>query len=409
MKLLRIVVEGLPLFQEKLDICFYAQQRVSEDQRDFLYPLFSTVFLNTTNVFAGINASGKTSTLKVIIFVLNLLSGSPINGISVRSILGQANNVTFRIYSYSEKTEEICKLETTISFTNRDSKGQPVYKILFEKLWSKKVLSQTTRSNLLDFDDGKLIWDRNAPDNVDLLSFLPDDSSIIIAKNKKDDDAPDFTELLSLTDSNGLLALDLIPHLVEILPKEVITYLDPSIEYLKLEQDKQNSIHLKFRGKDELVLIEPTHLIKYLSSGTLKGIWVFAFALKTFWKGGYLIVDELENHFNKEIICTIIRFFKNHKFNKNGGTLIYSTHYPELLDENDRNDNIYITNNYDGITVTNLSSILKRNDMKKSDVYQSGTQTGTAPSYKSYIALKKSYESMIHAYNDHRKKDSDEK
>ena len=54
MKLLRIVVEGLPLFQEKLDICFYAQQRVSEDQRDFLYPLFSTVFLNTTNVFAGI-------------------------------------------------------------------------------------------------------------------------------------------------------------------------------------------------------------------------------------------------------------------------------------------------------------------------------------------------------------------
>lgn len=50
MKLLKIVVDGLPLFKEKIDICFFAQQRVSEEQRDYLYPLFSTVFLNTTNV-----------------------------------------------------------------------------------------------------------------------------------------------------------------------------------------------------------------------------------------------------------------------------------------------------------------------------------------------------------------------
>jgi hypothetical protein len=31
MKILRITVQGLPLFKEDLDICFYAQQRVSED------------------------------------------------------------------------------------------------------------------------------------------------------------------------------------------------------------------------------------------------------------------------------------------------------------------------------------------------------------------------------------------
>ena len=40
MKLLRITADGFPLFKEKLDICFYAQQRVSEDQKDILYPLF---------------------------------------------------------------------------------------------------------------------------------------------------------------------------------------------------------------------------------------------------------------------------------------------------------------------------------------------------------------------------------
>lgn len=41
MKILRITAQGLPLFKEELDICFYTQQRVSEDDKDiqpaFLY------------------------------------------------------------------------------------------------------------------------------------------------------------------------------------------------------------------------------------------------------------------------------------------------------------------------------------------------------------------------------------
>lgn len=31
--------------------------------------------------------------------------------------------------------------------------------------------------------------------------------------------------------------------------------------------------------------------------------------LRTFEKGGYLIVDEIENHFNHEIVSTLIRFY----------------------------------------------------------------------------------------------------
>lgn len=134
---------------------------------------------------------------------------------------------------------------------------------------------------------------------------------------------------------------------------------------------------------------------KYLSSGTIRGIFIFTLALDILQKGGYILVDELENHFNKEIVCTIIRFFKSYKLNKNGGTLVYSTHYPELLDENDRNDNIFITKNHGGITVENLRDLLKRNDLKKSDVYQSGILTGTASSYDSYIELKRKFESSI--------------
>ena len=42
------------------------------------------------------------------------------------------------------------------------------------------------------------------------------------------------------------------------------------------------------------------------------------------------------------------------------------------------------------VTVENLSNILKRNDIKKSDAYQSGFLEGTTPTYEAYMQLKKS-------------------
>ena len=73
---------------------------------------------------------------------------------------------------------------------------------------------------------------------------------------------------------------------------------------------------------------------------------------------------------------------------------IDSTHYSELLDEFERNDSIYITKNKDGITAEKLSGILKRNDIKKSEIYDSDFLEGTVPAYESYIALKKALISL---------------
>ena len=78
------------------------------------------------------------------------------------------------------------------------------------------------------------------------------------------------------------------------------------------------------------------------------------------------------------------------KVNPYGAMLIFSTHYAELLDEFERNDNIYIVRNEGGITVQNLTDVLKRNDIKKSEAYQSGFLGGTVPMYDAYMDLKKS-------------------
>ena len=100
MKLLRITAEGLPLFKEKLDLSFYAQQRVAEEQKNILYPLFSNIYMNSATGFIGINASGKTSVLKVILLALDIINNEPINHIETRDILGDAKEVKLNMYFF---------------------------------------------------------------------------------------------------------------------------------------------------------------------------------------------------------------------------------------------------------------------------------------------------------------------
>ena len=97
MKILRITVQGLPLFKQELDILFYAQQRVSEDDKECLFKLSSTpsIYLQSANAFIGINASGKTSVLKAIQLALNIVKNEPINHVDAKTILGGTDKAVF--------------------------------------------------------------------------------------------------------------------------------------------------------------------------------------------------------------------------------------------------------------------------------------------------------------------------
>ena len=382
MKILRITAQGLPLFKEDLDICFYTQQRVSEDDKNNLYNLIDNYYLHSACAFIGINASGKTSVLKVINLALNIIKNEPINHVEAKTILGGSEKAAIRIYFY-DKRKYICCLETVIT-AKKAKTGEYVYSILSERLWEKPVAGVKSKKYLTDFDGIEPVDTRNSNE-----AYLSDDVSFIIAHNKKVNDTVEVFSLLSYTNVNVL-------PFTEDIPLEVITFLDPTIEKLCFEQaEGKTFIHLKFRDEDEIILNNAVDLEQYLSSGTIKGIITFSMVKEVLQSGGYLLVDEIENHFNKEIVTTLMRFFMDSRLNKRGGTLIFTTHYPELLDEYDRNDGICIVRNRNGITVENLSYILKRNDIKKSDAYQSGFLEGTTPAYEAYMRLKKNLAASI--------------
>ena len=377
MKILRITAQGLPLFKEDLDICFYAQQRVSEDDKNNLYNMIGNYYLHSACAFIGINASGKTSVLRVINLALSIIKNEPINHIEAKSILGGTKRTIISIYFY-DKRKYVCCLETEIT-AEKARTGEYIYSILSEKLWEKPIASVRSKKYLTDFTGVKPTAIRNQNE-----IYLSDDISFIIAHNKKVNDTVDVFSLLSYTNISAL-------PFIEDIPLEVISVFDSTIEKLCFEQiEGKTFIHLKFKEKEEIILNNTVDLERYLSLGTIKGIIVFSMVKEVLQSGGYLLMDEIENHFNKEIVTTLIRFFMDSHFNKNGGTLIFTTHYPELLDEYDRNDGIYIVRNRNGITVENLSYILIRNDIKRSDAYQSGFLEGTTPTYEAYIRLKKS-------------------
>lgn len=382
MRLLHVSATGFPLFKSGLEFPLFAQQRVAADDKEHLFHLSegSSFYLNNVSAIIGINASGKTSVLKVLLLVLDILNNEPISHSETKDIIGDAEDAQLVMTFFSD-SGELCQLETHLSVQIEDNKRN--YCITAETLKRRTLKDVKTKSNLTDFSDVKPYITRSNKEN-----FLSDDVSIIIAYNRMNSSHSLVKSLLSMTDINVLPVFDDIPL-------DVVQYLDPTIEAIFFDKEDKKTVHLKYRNQDEILLSDSSTLNRYLSSGTIKGIVAFSYCIQVLKSGGYLVIDELENHFNKEITATLIRLFLNASININGGTLIFSTHYPELLDEFDRNDCIFITKNQTGITTEVLADLLKRNDVNKSEAYQSDMLSGTAPSYEAYMRLRENIISTL--------------
>lgn len=377
MRILRIKVDGLPIYRDPFDISFLAVQRVQSNHLDSVVNLFGNIYVNAVEGFVGINASGKTTALNVISFSGGLLNATPLSAEYIPSILAENIETVFDIDFFRDG--KIYHLRSVI-VRSKDSNGLNKIRILDEALWVKTATTKVKKSNVLDFGG---IMPVRVRDNT--AEYLPDDVSIMIAINKQLQSKELFLDLAVFTDFNLFL-----PEGGEV-SKEIISLLDPTIEYINFENVNDKVItRLKFYGRQELVLFNPAELNVYLSSGTVKGVRVFSDAARVLKNGGYLIVDEVENHFNRELVASLLRLFMNKRINKRGAVIVFSTHYPELLDELDRNDSVFITRNNYGLTIDNLNSLLKRNDLRKSEVYQSNYLGGTAPKYSSLVALQKS-------------------
>ncbi|ETA75028.1 AAA family ATPase [Ligilactobacillus equi] len=391
---LGIKIKNHPLFEQEVDFFVTNEQRVYQDNsNNQLANLYGSLWVNKMIALVGRNATGKTTILKTVIGALSLLlQDKSISQTRLKDILIGINPISLEIYFYgSDKT--IFKDEIIFK-RNMDSD----WYIESEKIYSKYATKRFSKKKLFEFDKNKdLIYDRNTIGDVALNILAEDDSIFRIVRKKRKYLVQTIVDALIFTNDVNVPIYN-----NKDVPTEILEYLDPTIEYLKID-NKQIDSHknqafyrLKFKGTDnEITDTNFATIERYLSSGTAKGVTLYGNIIATLKNGGIIFIDELENHFNHTIVRTFIEYFSNKRINRHNSTLIFTTHYSELLDDFERGDEIYIAKRDEKIHLQRYSSTKVRTELNKAEVFDSDYLGGTVPEYNSYLKLRKATEKVV--------------
>lgn len=392
---LKFVINGHPLFKDDTSFSPFSSSKVFIDNKNDVTKFFNNFYFNNVIALVGKNATGKTTLMKLVIGILNLLTNPEtqiIKSTCLTEVLRKKNPINMKIYFYGTD-KKIIKDE--ISFDINPNSDTKEWIISSEKIYEKKVLSSTRKKYIFDFDEKSLpIFDRDK-----LETGFPNNISIFNIYFKNKYITQPVYERLFTTNVNALLI-----ETEETVPPELLNYLDPSIDYLKVcaqeteDGNKKAYYRLKFKNSlHEITEFNFATLINLLSSGTQKAITLYDMIINTLKNGGILFVDEIENHFNTEIVKDFINFFKDPSINKHGAILIFSTHYSEMLDDIERNDSIYISNRTenDKVKLIKYSDLDVRNDFSKTEIYKASSLVETAPSYDAYMNLKRATKSLV--------------
>lgn len=382
MKLLKVSFDHLRMFEDGLfEIDLFASDRVPASDESAT-SLLGTIYSNNILGFAGINASGKTTALALLELAGRIVDGVPVVGGNLPETICTLFDRSSGFKALICEGQDCYLVESQIVCTESDRSG--TWSLGFaEEVVSAVPAKSLRRTDLLSWDALKsvsrpLYRRTEIADSWIVLASLDVSiaGAVIAKKSGHRSRVPVFrdNDFVLKSDFDGL--------------DTVLRVFDPSIEYLKVA-DEGRAFLAKFKGRDELVLSEEG-LNEVLSSGTYRGIALIGRAVSTLRFGGYLLVDEIENHLNRQLVNVILDLFSSRETNPYGGTLVFTTHYPQLLDHVRRKDNIYfLASTYgNGSKVVKYCDRVKRTENKKSEVFVSNFIKGTAPRYIDVKSLK---------------------
>lgn len=129
-------------------------------------------------------------------------------------------------------------------------------------------------------------------------------------------------------------------------------------------------------------------LLYFLSSGTTKGMLLYTFVAASLLYGFDLIIDEVENHFHKTLVENMLSLYKDKSVNRHNATLIFTTHYCEVLDLFNRQDNIWISKANGKVSLSNMYDAydLRPELLKSKQFYNNAFQTSV--NYEALMSLK---------------------
>lgn len=383
MKLLKISFDHLRMFESgTFEIDLFASDKVPTGDES-VAPLAGRIYSNNILGFAGINASGKTTALALIELAARIVEGSPLPGGGLPSTIATFFDGPARLRCLVGEGEACFLIESTIACESEAISGENSLVFGDERI-SFVSAKSLRRADLFSWevlaDRARLLYRRSQMDEPWLALASPEVSisGAVIAKEFGGRRRIHVFRDNKFNLSRDFTGLD-----------TVLRVFDPTIEHLEVASDGR-AFSAKFKGREPIVLSEDG-LAEVLSSGTHRGVALIGRAISALRAGGYLLVDEIENHLNRQLVNVVIDLFVSAETNPRGATLVFTTHYPQLLDHIHRKDNVYFLASTfgNGSRVVKYSTQVKRIENKKSEVFVSNFVKGTAPRYVDVKSLVK--------------------
>jgi len=378
MKLLRVEYQNINLFKKGFTIDFTASDNVVDSSQ--VTVISKSIKLQKVMAFAGINATGKTSALRLIDFAINLLADNTyLSKIKIKYGILQDNTKIIIDFLLDKK---VYRLESLIGIKGNSIENelgfQKMYYYKEEKIFSKNISSIGSKKSLFDWEVEPLHI-RSKLDKKN-LEMLKDDQSIIVIIIKEKN-LVHFSFIDTVNDNHLFFTKDI--------NKNFYNLFDNNIDNIEFIDDKSFEIKYK-NSKDVYLASSKEDQYHFLSSGTIRGPFIMRILSLILQIGGCLIIDEIEIHLNKTLVEVIIDLFRSEKTNPNGAVIIFTTHYLEILDTMNRKDNIYVTRKDKdfNLSVTKFSDEINRNDIKKSEILLSNFFKNTAPKYETIKKIK---------------------
>ena len=333
MKLLRVRASNYKNCCDDFTIDLVAKsKKTSEDKEYELQEVADDLYVFNTAAFVGKNASGKTSAIELMECSYSILSEFRLedkhynyDNVKLEIIFCHEDY----IYKYTTILKADPNLGNKANFTE-----QHIYKKKYYKSKLKEIYFEEGFEEILN------------------LGELPEDTSIVFFILKKkvtraiyfncDGEGTDTYHLMFRAMKTYKLSKNIL--------SKVIKIFDDKIKSLEMVDEK----HFKLIYQNDVKELSDSELIYMLSSGTTKGVLLYIFVVAALENGFDLLIDEVENHFHKTLVENMISLFKDKTVNKKSATLIFTTHYCEVLDLFNRQDNIWIAKSDHKIHLDNM-------------------------------------------------------
>ena len=368
MKLLHVIANNFKNCNDSFEIDFVSKsKKTAEDKEYELQEIADDLHVYNTMAFIGKNASGKTTAVELLDACYSILGDFRLDGKPY-----SYENIELGIDFYHDGF--IYRYETILK--NADSIASKAI-FMKQRLRKKKYYKSKVKAlyNDEDFVD------------VEITGELPEDTSILFfVLKKKETRAVYFDSFGNGADTYRLIFATLKDyHIRPALLVKVISIFDENIHDLQMLDDH----NFKLSFCNETRTVSDKELIYMLSSGTTKGMLLYILMAASLQQGFDLIIDEIENHFHKTLVENMISLYKDKTVNRKNATLIFTTHYCELLDLFNRQDNIYIAKSNDKVYLTNMYEGFNiRSELLKSRQFYNNVFQ-TAVNYDELMQLKK--------------------